>query len=79
MVDYSKYLSLFQALVFPQTKLPDDVVAPVLSPFPRRTSFELPKMPIEAKLSNSGGMDNSPHVRFSHSKFPSGTYFIKCI
>eukprot|EP00795_Rhopilema_esculentum_P001786 gene1786-16273_t len=48
------------ALLFPQTKLPDDVVAPVLLPFPRRTSFELPRMPKDAKLSSSGGADVSP-------------------
>ena len=52
----------FQALVFPQTKLPDEVVAPVLSPFPRRTSFELPRMPKDAKLSSSDGADISPQV-----------------
>ncbi|XP_065064997.1 ankyrin repeat and SAM domain-containing protein 6-like isoform X2 [Rhopilema esculentum] len=55
------------ALLFPQTKLPDDVVAPVLLPFPRRTSFELPRMPKDAKLSSSGGADVSPQSSSSES------------
>jgi len=55
------------ALVFPQTKLPDEVLAPVLSPFPRRTSFELPRMPKDAKLSSSDVTDISPQSSSSET------------
>lgn len=43
-------------LVSPQVKLPDDVVAPVVSPYSQLPSFNLPKMSIMgSKLSSSNG------------------------
>ena len=35
-----------QALAAPQYNLPDDVVAPVLPPFPTLKSFDIPKLPM---------------------------------
>ena len=54
----------FQTFVSPQVKLPDDVVAPVLPPYTKFPSFDLPKMPIKgSKLSSSHGSGEvSPYV-----------------
>ena len=61
-VSYSLKCSLFrliQSLAAPQVNLPDDVVAPVLPPYPSLKSFDIPKLPsVGAKLLN-GGLNNS--------------------
>ena len=55
-------------LVAPHVELPDDVVAPVLPPYSKLPSFDLPTMPVGSKLSSSGGSEVSPQSSSGESQ-----------